>query len=123
MAIYIIHKMRTQNMPNTVYVGRPSVLGNPYTIHDTRIEGHEKVDSIEEAVQEYEQYFDDIVDAGEDEEFLNELEKIYALALTGDVYLACWCKDEVKPFNTDYKLCHADVIRDFINYEIQGATE
>lgn len=121
MAIHIIHTKRTLNKPNTFYVGRPTVLGNPYTHYHKSTLADIQVATIEEAVASYEDYFYDKIDNPKDEDkaFRDALEDIFIAAEEQpDIYLACWCKDEVNPFQTDYKLCHADVIRNFITDEL-----
>lgn len=119
MAIHIIHHTRTTGKENTFHVGRPTVLANPYTQYPPSVPGDVKVASHGESIKEYEDYFYDIVDAGEDKEFLEALEDILIAAEENEhVYLSCRCKDELNPFQTDYALCHADVIRNYINDEL-----
>jgi hypothetical protein len=81
---------------NTVYVGRPSKWGNPYTIksaiEDTKILGKMKQDvALQLCLNEYEEWLRQKLT--EYPHFLDELK---------GKDLACWC-----PLD---KLCHADVI-------------
>lgn len=118
MTIYVVHTKRTDTVTK-IYVGRPTVLGNPFTHLARSTKADVQVASVTEAVMAYEDYFYNKVDEGTDEPFLEALENIFQAAQAGDVHLACWCKDELKPYNSDYKICHADVIRNFINDSLE----
>ena len=89
-------RRRTENwkMPaNTVYVGRPSVWGNPFVVGSELI-GGEKL-SAEKSIALYRQYA---------REAFNERD--LRACLRGK-NLACWC-----PLNQP---CHADVLLEMAN--------
>ena len=112
--IVIIHRMRNKNLPNTFNVGRPTVLGNPYTHYTKSTLADIQVSTHNEAVSCYEDWLDEQVDNG-NQQVIEALKSIMTVINQGEtVHLACWCKDEVTPFKTDHKYCHADVIRNFL---------
>lgn len=73
-----------------VYIGRPSIYGNPFEITEER--------SREESVALYKIYFYNRISS--DEDFKNKV-----LTLRGKV-LGCFCKP---------KICHGDVICEYLN--------
>lgn len=118
--IKVIHKMRNKNLPNTFYVGRPSILGNPYTHLVCQTKADVKVDSVNEAIECYEEYINEEIDNG-NEQIIEALQPmLLALEEGKTIHLACWCKDEVTPFVTDNKYCHADVIRNILLDEMEA---
>lgn len=72
-----------------VYVGRPSIFGNPYTLIDES--------KREEVIQQYKQYFEEALQI---EEFKNEVLKLK------NKILVCYCN----PLR-----CHADIIAEYLN--------
>ena len=91
----------THDGPNNFYIGRPSVLGNPYT--DKPLSGTMAIfqaKTREEAIEKYEDYFD--IQYGHNIEFTKAIDEIYEKYKNGEtVYLECYCK----PLP-----CHGDVI-------------
>lgn len=87
---------------NDFYIGRGSVLGNPYThIKDRKTLATFVVGSREEAIELYSDYFDKMY--GSNKEFTKEIDDIYERYKTGKtVYLGCFCKP---------KSCHGDIIK------------
>lgn len=93
--IYVVNRKNFQE-PSfdfvSVYIGRPSALGNPFKIGDgvTR----------QESLERYRIYLNDRIKK-RDENIIKELNRIYEIALSGvDVYLVCHCKP--KPCHGDY---------------------
>lgn len=78
---------------NTVYVGRPSVWGNPFVAGSEMI-GGEKL-SVQKSIALYRQYASDAFNEGD-----------LRACLRGK-NLACWC-----PLD---QLCHADVLLEMAN--------
>lgn len=91
----------THDGPNNYYIGRPSVLGNPYT--DKPLSGTMAIfqaKTREEAIEKYEDYFD--IQYGHNIEFTKAIDEIYEKYKNGEtVYLECYCH----PLP-----CHGDVI-------------
>jgi hypothetical protein len=91
-----IMRRRTKNWklpPNTVYVGRPTVWGNPFVV-DSELIGGEKL-TVEKSIALYRQYA---------REAFNDRD--LRACLRGK-NLACWC-----PLDQP---CHADVLLEMAN--------
>lgn len=98
--IYIVNK-KTFNREGIdptriVYVGRPSLLGNPFALED----GYTRM----EAIARYSRFLVDMLKKG-NTAFTFELDRLAQLASTGHLYLECFCSP---------KVCHAEVIRTLI---------
>lgn len=92
-----IQRKRTKGWrmpPNTVYVGRPTKWGNPYSMKD----GHTR----QEAVRLFQEWMDNEIDVAP--ENLDEIKEEL-----GGKDLACWC-----PLDEP---CHADILLDLANRE------
>ena len=74
-----------------------SVLCNPFKVTSE--------DQRDHSCDQYQAYFDKKVREKTDTAFMNELRRIYRLALTTDVVLACWCYP---------KRCHTQTIKNFL---------
>lgn len=110
MNIVVVHVKRSIH-PNTINVGRPSVLGNPYS-HLPHVKHCITVPTVEDAVQHYKEWLVDRINTSSAVcDALNHI--INVGTKHGTVHLACWCKDETKPYPSDH-VCHADVIRNVI---------
>lgn len=93
------------NHPNNVYIGRGSVLGNPYT-HDGKKSSLARLSfkTREEAISAYKLYFNAMYE--NDIEFKLTVDNIYEKYKNGeDIYLQCFCK----PLP-----CHGDYIREVL---------
>ena len=117
MKITVVHTKRSK-FPNTVYVGRPSALGNPFS--HLNLKHTIKVASVKEAVDKYAEWLDErIKDSYEVRDALDQIiDK--AEQYNNEVCLACWCKDEITPKPYDHQ-CHADVIRSVILHHLNNA--
>jgi len=107
--IHVIHKKNKDKYDNVIYVGRGSVLGNPYT----SIKGRETlaefvVDSRKESIEKFREYLLNSIE-GKNKNVCDELNRIYLEAMKGDVYLSCYCFP---------RSCHADVIKEIIDLKI-----
>ena len=81
--------------PYDIYIGRPSIWGNPYThIKDRNTKAQFIVKSREEAIQKYREWIQD------QPELMNQLESLRGKKL------GCWCKP---------KSCHGDVLIELLN--------
>ena len=99
--VYNIKNEDFSHEKNNFYIGRPSILGNPYTYDDkdTKL-ATKSFKTRDEAINAYEEYFHKMMEF--DDEFKNEFNKIYEKYKNGeDVYLGCFCH----PLR-----CHGDVI-------------
>lgn len=117
MNIIVVHHKRS-SLPNTVYVGRPTILGNPFS-HLTYAKGTEHVPTVDIAVSKYKEWLMEHINTSAD--VCNALNNIINVGeRTGTVHLACWCKDELHPLPKDHA-CHAEVIREVILSHLTGS--
>lgn len=94
-----------------VYIGRPSVLGNPFSHINTK--STIKVESREKAVSEYKEFIHKhIHKVNPISVALTDLLQEYLL--TRSLTLICWCDPEA---------CHGHVIRDLIHEYVDGGLE
>lgn len=99
--LYNIHNEDHTSDKNNFYIGRGSILGNPFT-HDGKRSSLAKLSfkTREEAIEAYKEYFKEMYSL--DNEFKNEFDKIYELYKNGeDIYLQCFCSPQP---------CHGEVI-------------
>ena len=94
--ITIVNRSRTDL---GVYVGRPSIFGNPFEIG--------KDGTRSEVIEKYEAYFVERFE--KDNLFKAEFFKLVELARGSDLTLACWCCPQ---------RCHAEVIKKYIEIEL-----
>lgn len=100
--ITVVNKYKHIPTENDIYIGRGSILGNPFTSIKNRTTKAKYIcDSREESVNSFDQYLARKI-AEKDEVICNELNKIYKMK---EVNLVCFCKP---------KSCHGDVIKDVI---------
>lgn len=102
--IYVYNrKVETHNGPNNFYIGRGSVLGNPYThITDKKTKAIYKAIDRDDAIEKYSHYFDLMY--GSNLAFTKMVDVIYEMYKSGmDVYLECYCA----PLR-----CHGDIIKE-----------
>jgi len=80
-----------------VYIGRPSIFGNPFTMSKES----DRVDCI----QKYKGWF--WTQYHTDQKFYIAVHELAEQARKGELILICWCAP---------KPCHGDIIKDFIQY-------
>lgn len=94
MGKIVIYNTKTEDFtshPNNVYIGRPSILSNPYT-HDGKKSSLAKLTfkTREEAINAYKLYFDAMYE--QDMQFKQVVDLIYEKYKNGeDIYLQCFC--------------------------------
>ena len=110
MNIIVVPKKRSNN-PNTIYVGRLTMLGNPFS--HLNLKYTIKCETAEEAIQRYKEWLAiRILTSSAVRDALHQI--INVGKEHGTVHLACGCRDETKqPLPSDH-ICHADVIRNTI---------
>jgi hypothetical protein len=98
--VYNSHDEDHTSEPNNFYIGRPSVLGNPFTHNGVGTSlATLSFKTRDEAIEAYKKYFDKMY--GSDEEFTKAFDEIYEHYKNGeDIYLQCFCKP--KPCHGDY---------------------
>lgn len=107
-ALHVVNKHHlTQTTHRHIYIGRPSVLGNPFPINEAC--------TREQAVAQYELWLLEQI-FNHNQKVIHELERIAALVSDGTgkpVYLVCYCSP---------KLCHGDIIKKCIENALSQAT-
>lgn len=101
--VYNSHTEDFTNKDNNYYIGRPSILGNPFSHNGVRsIFKTLSFKTREEAIEAYSKYFDEMYE--KDPTFAKTVDEIYEHYKNGEeIYLQCFCK----PLP-----CHGDVIAD-----------
>lgn len=90
--VYNCHTEDYTSHPNNFYIGRGSILGNPFT-HDGKRSNLAKMSfkTREEAIEAYKLYFKAMMET--DIKFQEAFNMIYDKYKNGeDVYLQCFCK-------------------------------
>lgn len=101
--VYNTYKEDHTSNPNNYYIGRPSILSNPFT-YDGRKSSLARLSfkTIDEALEAYKIYFKKMYET--DILFKHEVDEIYDKYKNGEtIYLQCFC-DDTK--------CHGYIIRD-----------
>lgn len=104
--ILVTNKYKTQNtnIPNAVYIGRGSGLGNPYT-HKSGTKAQYQCDTRKQAIDNYQNYLFQQL-RNNDKTISTKLQQILEIERNfGWVELICFCKP---------KLCHGDIIKRFL---------
>ena len=99
--VYNCHTEDHTSHPNNYYIGRPSILSNPFT-HDGKKSSLARLSfkTREEAIEAYKVYFKQMYE--NDTAFKTAFDEIYEKYKNGeDIYLQCFCKPLA---------CHGDVI-------------
>jgi len=98
ISIVTVVRRARSNSPNVEYVGRPSVLGNPFSLKTE--------DQRDVVCDKYDAWFKRKVRYA-DPDVMFELRRLYRKARDeGQLELSCYCKP---------KRCHADTIARFLN--------
>lgn len=98
--ITILNKSFYKNKDIGYYIGRPSILGNPFIIG--------KDGSRDEVIAKYERWLRDRIKLNG--HIYHEINRLAKIAKDNDLILTCWCAPE---------RCHGDVIKKIIE-EING---
>lgn len=100
--IYVYNRRIETHNKNDFYIGRGSVLGNPYShIKDRKTKAIYEAKDRDDAIDKYSHYFDLMY--GSNKAFTQAVDDIYEVYKNGeDVYLGCFCA----PLR-----CHGEVIK------------
>jgi len=108
--IRVVNKHNHKPTELDVYVGRGSVLGNPYSsIQSVETKAEFICESREEAIRQFSFYLKQKID-NKDKSVCDELNKIWLMAHKGDVNLVCYCAP---------KSCHANTIKNIIESKLK----
>ena len=91
-----MHKLESKY---DVYIGRPSIFGNPFKIGP---DGNRQ-----QVVAKFKQYFYDRLQ--KDKKFKGAIDKLKGKTL------ACWCVDKPVDFIRKNKQCHGEIILEYLN--------
>lgn len=117
--IQVVNKHYHTPTANDFYIGRGSILGNPFTsIKDRKTKAQFVCDSREESVGKYKEYILEAI-KNKNCKICDELNKIYKAAIYAKdnnsvIYLVCFCAP---------KLCHGDIIKEMIDGKIFNKLE
>lgn len=92
------------------YIGRPSILGNPFS-HKNGTLAEFKCLDIDESINSFEDWIKEKI-KGKDVLICTELNRLYKIAKNGDLNLICWC---VSKHNTK---CHGNVIKKILEEKL-----
>lgn len=93
---YTIKIVRYRDVPDSVYIGRGSIFGNPFVI--------DRENSRNKVCDMYESYFANKIST--DPEFLKEVFKLHYTGMSaGTIVLGCFCAP---------KRCHGETIKRFL---------
>lgn len=107
--IRVVNKSKHSPTGNDIYIGRGSILGNPYTCKElSNTKALYQCSSREESIESYKIYLLDKI-SEKNIEICDIMNKIYKQALIGDVNLICYCKPND---------CHGDIIKEIIESKI-----
>ena len=113
MTIYVVNRHTHTPTDRDVFIGRPSPLGNPFKLtskstRDEVLPDGTLLDQRSRVINNYALWLANIIKAKHKSDALirNELNRIWKLAQTGDVYLVCYCAP---------KACHGDIIKEVID--------
>ena len=102
----IVRNKKTYKGPG-FYIGRPSVLGNPYSCKEKSLAKY-RVKSDKDAVSNFREYA--TIQYIVNEEFKNAIEEIIQHSQTHkETNLICWCSPND---------CHGDVIKEYVEKEL-----
>ena len=111
--IYIYNKRTETHNKNDFYIGRGSILGNPYShIKDRKTKAIYEAKDRDDAIDKYSHYFDLMY--GSNKAFTQAIDEIFEVYKSGDdVFLGCFCKKyQSNEYHNDEIRCHGDVIKE-----------
>ena len=101
--ITVVNKYKHIPTENDVYIGRGSVLGNPFTSIKDKVTKAEFIcEDREQSIESFREYLK-LKISQKDRKICDELNRIYKMK---EVNLICFCKP---------KSCHGDVIKEVIS--------
>ena len=108
--IRVVNKHTHQPSENDIYVGRGSILGNPFSSIQGRETKAEFIcESREDAIRNFSFYLKQKI-SDKDKNICDELNRIWKIAKSGrDINLVCYCTP---------KSCHATVIKRIIESKL-----
>jgi hypothetical protein len=104
--IKVVNKSKHKPTPDDFYIGRGSVLGNPYHSKESdHPQALYKVETTEEAIEGYQEYFRNKF-SSTDEGFRRQVQNLIERELNDkDTNLVCYCAPDP---------CHGNFIKKFV---------
>jgi len=108
--IQIVNKITyASTTPYQMYIGRGSVLGNPYTSKNlSKTKAIYQCATKEEALSNYRKYLLEKIKE-KDKDICDELNTIHTLAIKHKIDLVCYCAP---------KKCHGDIIKEIVTSKL-----
>jgi hypothetical protein len=103
--IQVVNKYKHKPTLNDVFIGRPSLYGNPYS-HMSNTAALYRTSSRDEAVNKYREYI--LNRRQHDDAFAQSLNDLANKAKQGDVNLVCYCH----PLR-----CHGQILKELLESE------
>jgi len=110
MPVAVVNKYHHMETKSDIYIGRPSVFGNPYSHLESTDRFVVKVATRDEAIDSYAEYAEELMKFEND--YSDAIKKLRERAKTEDIKLLCFCKSNDKEVR-----CHGDVIKKLIENE------
>lgn len=108
MSIRVVNKYYHMETRDDVYIGRGSVLGNPFThLSNSQFPGLVACSTRDEAIDSYKDYATALMEFNN--EYSDEIKRLRKISKEKDIVLVCFCKSPDKEVR-----CHGDVIKDLI---------
>jgi len=108
--VEVVNKYHHMETKSDVYIGRGSVLGNPYTHLESQYKDLEKVATRDEAIDLYADYANALMEFEND--YSIAINKLRKRSKTESLKLVCYCKLPNKEVR-----CHGDIIKKLIEQE------
>lgn len=135
MSILILHNRRSAlSVPSSQLfdLGRSSkkffILSNIYThLPLEKTKAKYQVDSVEDAIFYYKIHLHSKLFYYREKSYQNSIDFLVQQFLKldsegKDMYLSCWCKDDLKPNSKDHG-CHCDIVRDILLKKVARQNE
>lgn len=107
--INIVNKYKHVPTDSDIYIGRGSILGNPYTsINNRATKAKYVVESKEVSISFFETYLREKIKS-KDSAICNELNKIWKMAKRGGINLVCYCHPN---------RCHGEVVKKIVEEKL-----
>lgn len=107
MNVLVVNKYHHMETNGDIYIGRPSILGNPFSHLESYDKTVVRVATRDEAIDRYEEYAEELMSF--DNEYSREINRLRELHKKKDLCLVCFCKSPGKEVR-----CHGDIIKKLI---------
>lgn len=104
--IFVVNKRNHAPTDRDFYIGRGSILGNPYTSKELgKTKAVFQADNRVDSIHKYETFLR-LELLNNNELFISVIKEMVETLKVGDIYLVCYCKPAI---------CHGDVIKSIVN--------